>query len=753
MENRYSVCSLIPKYISHIRKDNDGKLEYQSNEEHSLGVAELARQFASEFGMGDFGYVMGMLHDKGKEKAEFQNYIHYKNGLTDRKDYTQEGKAHAYVGGLLAKKHYESLYPILSYPIAGHHSGLDDYYPSNGSRGLKAKMEQIFPSDIEIKDEKKDIHIPSFLPHLSICELTHTTRMLFSCLKDADCLNTEEFMNHESFALRTRPKATIAELHPLLENHLTKLIQQASDSEVNRMRKLIQNYCREKSTSEKGFYGLTVPTGGGKTLSSLLWAMLHAKKNNLKRIIIAIPYTSIIVQTARILKQIFGEENVLEHHCNFDFDQIKNEEERERVTLAMDNWDFPIIVTTNVQLFESMFSSKGSDCRKLHNIVNSVIVLDEVQTLPIPFLNPIINALKTYKSLFGISVLFTTASQPVLCGQHKSLANDVLNGIDENEWHEIVPETELLHDKLRRVELSFDDDVSSYDEIAERIAKHKVVLCVVNSKKDAREIFNRLPHEGLTIHLSRWMYAEHIAASIEIIKVALNNKYPVIRVVSTQLVEAGVDFDFPVVFRQEAGLDSILQAAGRCNREGKNVKGITNVFRLVNRPTKGHLAKSINAFLMCQDDVDDVDDWFSPEVMKTYFKYLYLNSNFDEKKIDKQCEFSAKEGSLVINFETIHRLFKLINDKDVNIVVLSPQVQLLIDEIKKKGFFCHTDIRQISKYTVCVSKRDFEQLQSERLIEEVVPNSDLYITRSLSQYNADTGLLFENIELQETYII
>lgn len=742
----------IPRYISHIRKDdNDNIVAYQSNEDHSRSVAEMAKQFASEFGMGEFGYVMGMLHDKGKEKEEFQEYIQDVNGIPNHKKYTIEGKAHAYVGGRMAKNLYEHLYPILSYPIAGHHSGLDDYYPSNGSRGLKAKMEQEIPLDVENDDNNTEIHIPSFLPTLSINEVSHVTRMLFSCLKDADCLNTEEFMSPETFALRTSPKATIVELLPLLENHLNKLSQQACDTEVNRIRKLIQNYCREKSTSEKGFYGLTVPTGGGKTLSSLLWAMLHAKKNNLNRIIIAIPYTSIIVQTARILKQIFGEENVLEHHCNFDFDQIKNEEERERMTLAMDNWDFPIIVTTNVQLFESMFSSKCSDCRKLHNIINSVIVLDEVQTLPIPFLNPIVNALKTYKSLFGISVLFTTASQPVLCGQHKSLANDVLNGIDYKEWHEIVPESERLHDKLRRVELTFDAEISSYDEIAERIARHKVVLCIVNSKKDAREIYNRLPHEGITIHLSRWMYAEHIAASIEIIKVALKNGYPVIRVVSTQLVEAGVDFDFPVVFRQEAGLDSILQAAGRCNREGKNVKGITNVFRLENRPTKGHLAKSINAFMMCQDNVED---WFSPDAMKTYFRNLYLNSKFDEKRIDKQCEFSPNEGSLILNFETIHNLFKLICDQDVNIIVLCPEIQLQIEEIKKKGFLCHTDIKQVSKYTVGVSKRDFELLKSkERLIAEIIPNSNLYVTTSLSQYSADTGLLFENIELQETYII
>lgn len=740
-----------PQFISHIRKDKDGNIvAIQSNKEHCNNVAELAKQFAEEFGMGDFGYVMGMLHDKGKEKREFQEYIQDVNGIPGHKKWTQEGKAHAYVGGLVAKESYPYLYPILSYPIVGHHSGLDDYFPSEGLSGLKNKIALKLPSEISKDKIKTKLDIPRFLSGLSSSEYSHIIRMLFSCLKDADCLDTERFMDYKSYCLRTQNKTPLAELLPLLEDYLTNLSKTAKTSDVNKTRTLIQEYCRDKSVRKKGFYGLTVPTGGGKTLSSLLWAMLHAKEHNLKRIIIAIPYTSIIVQTARILKSIFGEENVLEHHCNFDVEQIKDEEQRERMTLAMDNWDFPIIVTTNVQLFESMFSSKCSDCRKLHNIVNSVIILDEVQTLPIPFLNPIVNALKTYQSLFGISILFTTASQPILCGKHKSLANYTLDGIDFNEWDEIVPDSELLHDKLRRVELAFDEYVSSYDEIAERITKHKVVLCIVNSKKDAREIYNRLPHEGITIHLSRWMYSEHIAASIEIIRIALKNKYPVVRVVSTQLVEAGVDFDFPVVFRQEAGLDSILQAAGRCNREGKQKMGTTYVFRLESLMVKGHLAKTINAFRMCKDSVED---WFSPEAMKKYFKNLYLNSNFDEMQIEKQSKYSKNEGTLVVNFDTMHRLFKLINDKDVNIVILVPDILPLIDEVKGKGFISHTDIKQLSRYSVGVSKIDFEILRSEGLIKEIMPNSNLYVTTSTSQYNTNIGLLFENVELQETYIL
>ena len=309
----------IPKFISHILKDKeDNIIAFQSNEEHCHNVAELARQFAGEFGMGDFGYVMGMLHDKGKEKREFQEYIQNVNDIPGHKQWTQEGKAHAYVGGLLARDYYPDLFPILSYPIVGHHSGLDDYFPSENSSGLKNKLSSDLPQEISKNKIESELNIPSFLRNLSPSDYSHVIRMLFSCLKDADCLDTERFMNYETYSLRSKNKSTLTELLPLLEDYLMKLDQTKDRSNVNKTRKLIQDYCREKSVLKKGFYGLTVPTGGGKTLSSLLWAMLHAKEHNLKRIIIAIPYTSIIVQTAGILKNIFGEENVLEHHCNFE---------------------------------------------------------------------------------------------------------------------------------------------------------------------------------------------------------------------------------------------------------------------------------------------------------------------------------------------------------------------------------------------------------------------------------------------------
>lgn len=423
----------IPQYVSHIRKDADGNIvAYQSNEDHSRGVAQLAKEFADAFGMGDLGHVMGMLHDKGKEKKEFQNYIRYQNGLTEQKAYTQESKAHAYVGGLLAKETLKFVYPMIGNPIMGHHRGLYDYMD------MEDEEHKTIPDEVTtFKFDASALSLPSwFKPSvLQPKDFHHIERILYSCLVDADYLDTERFMQPEQFALRGN-KAHLSELQTILETYLSTF--GAPQNEVNKIRSEIQDACRRESQEPSGFYSLTVPTGGGKTLSSLVWALHHAVCNGMRRIIIAIPYTSIIVQTASILKQIFGEENVLEHHSNIDINEQKDDETAEKLKLATENWDYPIIVTTNVQLFESMMSSHPSSCRKLHNISNSVIILDEVQTLPTDFMQPVVDALDTYQRLFGVSVLFTTASQPVLEGIHQGTNPSViLNGLTTIK--EIIP--------------------------------------------------------------------------------------------------------------------------------------------------------------------------------------------------------------------------------------------------------------------------------------------------------------------------
>lgn len=620
--------------ISHLyQRKEDGKWIIQSNEEHQKGVAEMAASYAGLFGLASWGNFLGLIHDKGKERAAFQQYIRNANGLpTDDKDhYTNHN--HAFVGGLLAKELMGSTWiNFLSNQIISHHTGLHDYNELE-----TILQEESIPAEINkdnIKIEKSllinELMALDVLKSKEGANLFHhLSRMLFSCLVDADRLDTERFMDVQSWQQRGH-STSIATLLPKLEAHIRMLQSSSADTEVNRIRQKVQEQCRRMSQKEKGFYSLTVPTGGGKTLSSLLWAMKHAASHSMNRIIIAIPYTSIIVQTARLLKKIFGEENVLEHHSNFNPDDVKNKEMREKLKLATENWDYPIIVTTNVQLFESLFGNKPSVCRKLHNIVNSVIILDEVQTLPTDFLQPIVDALKAYRKLFGVSVLFTTASQPVLCGKIKG-AQSELNGIECIT--EIIPNEFALHDQLRRVTIEFDDKGNTYNEIAAKVSQYNKVLCIVNTRKDAKELYDRLPNEGVKIHLSRMMCPAHVGDAIERIKELLQDaSQPIVRVIATQLVEAGVDIDFPVVFRQEAGLDSILQAAGRCNREGKLERGHTFVFSLSaeGRIPFGSIASANNA----RKNLSKDSDWFSPVTMDRYFRQLYVRVNtFDKKDI------------------------------------------------------------------------------------------------------------------------
>ena len=727
----------IPKYISHIRKNQYGEIiSYQSNEEHCIGVAELAKQFASEFGMGNWGYVLGILHDKGKEKKEFQEYIQDVNGIPGHKHWTKKGKAHAYVGALLAQGLYGKVATtFFGNAICGHHAGLYDYFELE-----KMISSSDLPSEVQMQTDAIQLNKAKFT--LTENQINHLVRVLFSCLVDADYLDTEKFMNVSSASQRGHHKK-LSELLILLEDHFCKLNNNSEDSTVNVIRRCVQEQCIKMSSGETGFYSLTVPTGGGKTLSSLLWAMRHAVCNGQKRIIIAIPYTSIIVQTASVLKSIFGEENVLEHHSQFTIDSIIDKDIRLKAKLASENWDYPIVVTTNVQLFESMFSNKPSDCRKLHNIANSVIILDEVQTLPTDYLQPIVDALKSYQRMFGISVLFTTASQPVLSGLiegcNPKAAFQGIDGITE-----IIPKEYALHDRLRRVCLEIDNTGSTYDEIADRLSRHDKVLCIVNTRNDAREIFERLPKEGMTIHLSRMMCPRHVTKAIQEIKQALSdNSEIVIRVVATQLIEAGVDIDFPVVYRQEAGLDSILQAAGRCNREGKLDMATAYVFSLsVEHKLYGSIIDANNARL----GMINVNDWFAPETMTEYFRQLYCRKETFDKKGIKTLLYKPAE----MRFAEAAKKFRLIEETGKTVYVNMDYSLELIERLKSDGI-TYSLMKELSQYSVNIHERDFQKLNSYEAIEEVIEG--IYVVKDRAQYDENIGLRLDNHWMNEILTI
>lgn len=704
----------------------------QTNDEHQLNVAELAATFAAEFGWAEIGRIAGLLHDKGKEQEAWQKYIRGVTGYSDEYANIACRPNHSYVGACIAQKQYPQIAPLIAQPVAGHHRGLYDYcdYIEETKRDI--------PDDVIIDDP-----LPYSLPNLAggkQHDFHHLIRMLFSCLVDADSLDTEAFMSPEQASLRGS-RTSMEELLDKLKQYLQKLHAESGRTEVNDVRNYVQKQCVNESQGDTGFYSLTVPTGGGKTLASVLWALHHAVKNRLQRIIIAIPYTSIIVQTASILKRIFGDENVLEHHSNLNPEDIGDKELRERLQLATENWDYPIIVTTNVQLFESLFSNKRSDCRKLHNIVNSVIILDEVQTLPLGFYKPIVDTLDTLHRLFGVSVLFTTASQPVLSGRIKGTCTsfDALTSI-----HEIIPSEARLHDKLRRVDLKFMEGSRTYDEVAEELSRHQKVLCIVNTRKDAKKLFDRLPKEGICLHLSRMMCPAHVADTIRCIKEALQGAgNEPIRVVATQLIEAGVDIDFPVVYRQEAGLDSILQAAGRCNREGKLGVSHTYVFSLgKEHPLPlGYITQTNDARL----GMGQHHDWFSPEAMKSYFQQLHSRTgNFDGRQIEqllykRECEF-----------EEAARQFRLIDDDTISVIVNWNGSADLYQQLISQGP-SYSLMKKLARYSVSVRKRDFKKLRDMDAIEE--PFENIYTITNPDFYKEDTGLSLDNQWLEETYIV
>jgi CRISPR-associated endonuclease/helicase Cas3 len=728
-----------PIIISHLRQDEEsGEWQFQSNEEHQKGVAELARQFGDTFGWGEHCFLMGLLHDKGKEQEAFQRYIRYRSGY-DTSIVCREHPNHAYVGGLILNEIAPTQALLLARPVVSHHSGLKDRVEySSTSIPLKKPY---FAQTPAIPD------LPSNTPH-HVQDIHHLERMLFSCLVDADYLDTETFMQGHSRQSEMGSHSTMSELLDKMEKHLEQLTKASSPTPVNEIRNRIQQVCRESGDEPQGFYSLTVPTGGGKTLSGMLWALRHAVKHHLNRIIVAIPYTSIIVQTAQVLRSIFGENNVLEHHSAFDADELYSRQDDEldkdefarHQRLASENWDYPIIVTTNVQLFQSMMASKPSRCRKLHNIVNSVIILDEAQMLPIEHLQPIVDSLKTYQRLFGCSVLLTTASQPVLAKEY--LRGSKLDGLEKVT--EIIPSTLQLYDQLRRVELHFDTTRHTYDEIACQLSSYDKVLCIVNTRKDALELFSRLPEGDGVYHLSRLMCSAHLADTLKQIRADLKNpEKKVVRVVATQLIEAGVDVDFPAVMRQEAGLDSILQAAGRCNREGKEALGHTYVFSLDKPLPMGFISHANSARLNMSNRSWD---WFSPAAMNEYFRQLYSHAD----KFDVADIAHKLYDPLEIKFETAAQDFKLISENGISVVVNYGESIKWIERLKKEPI-SYGIKKNLAKFAVNLYEKDFKQLCKYGLIEEIIQG--IYFISDPAQYDRKKGLSLENHWLEEILTI
>ena len=725
---------------------------WQTLIEHSESVANIASTFASAFNSSTMGKLIGFCHDWGKTRASFQSYLRRSNGLEDTEvDFGDH--SHSGVGACWLWDHANSLGSLakaLAFCVVGHHAGLPDWSGGetpNGSMAVRIDDEQVILNETCVQKWiashetcwLQSIMPPPFMFRRDDSSLSFWIRMMYSCLVDADFLDTEAFLDATKHEKRIFGKP-LSELAPTFFANLDEKQQNSDDSTVNRIRVEIRKACEQTAEFPPGLFSLTVPTGGGKTLSGTAFAFKHALKHHLKRIIYVIPYTSIIEQTADVLRDFVGKENVLEHHSNFDPDK-----ETSHSRLASENWDAPIVVTTAVQFFESLYACKPSRCRKLHNIAESVVILDEVQLLPTHLLLPCAEAIRQLVTHYRTSIILSTATQLNL------------PGIDSTSVHEIIPPELDLYQRLKRTEIEFPSIRSSrrsWDEIAKELMAYDRVLCVVNTRKDCRDLFAKMP-KG-TIHLSALMCGEHRSNVIADIKARLASAGAV-RVISTQLVEAGVDIDFPVVYRAFTGLSSIAQSAGRCNREGRlDSMGRVIVFMPPKESPRGELLQGEYAMAdllerpsgVNPDDANSFPDYFKAlhnrvQDLGTAFKRLlgipiptpYQNGTNAESP--EPLKYQFREAATA---------FQMIDSKQsVSVIVRYGDSEKHISSLHMVGPKRET-MRHLQRYCVNVPRSTLETLLEKGLVEELrTPQnpelpSGIFIQTISSAYSEVFGL-------------
>ncbi len=699
--------SLLPDFVAHTPPPNDPE-RWHDLKEHLTDVAHGTAGFADKLGAAQLGHYAGLWHDLGKYNPEFQKYlINCAQG-----DKQAKSVPHAVHGAILAAK----LIPPIAPLIYGHHGGLPQIQEMSQKRisnpshqpVYQAILEQAKAVGIDLKPNtdwqtevssfKDPLHYELFL------------RLLFSCLVDADFLDTEEHFSPELTKQRIQTD-TVQHLWSVLEKHQTDLIANAPDKLVNRVRAEVYQACSDAAELAPGVFRLAVPTGGGKTLSGLAFALKHAAKHEHDRVIVAAPYTSIIEQTVNVYRKIFGEAVVLEHHSAAK-STVDDEDARStaaQARLATQNWDAPLIVTTTVQLLESLFHNRTSRCRKLHNIVNSVIILDEVQTLPIGLLASIVNVLQELAARYHVTVVLCTATQPALEGNSPYLAGF------EQVQDIIEPQQAQSHFRqLSRVNYEIPNEPWSWLQVAEDVQnhQHEQALLILNTRKDALEVLAALTvdeEDGRLFHLSTLLCGAHRRQVLETVRSRLKRKLPC-WLVSTQVVEAGVDLDFPAVYRALGPLDRIVQAAGRCNREGNGVtKGRVVVFQpQEGRTPPGDYATAVAETANLLRQYPNFDD---PTIFRPYFGNLYQGIDTDKEKV--------QEARLHYDYPETAKRFKLIPDDTQPVVIEhDDQAKKLIREIQHIGLRSRHH-RALQPYLVNLREREFKQAAEVR--REIAP--------------------------------
>ena len=702
-------------YLAHISSSGSSQLLL----DHLEGTARLAKDFALPFGGEEQAELAGLSHDIGKYSKAFQDRLH---GNPMRVDHSTAG----------AVECWKLQQPFAAFAVAGHHGGL----PNGGSRmdpsdkntlhgRLKKQRDGLLkPYNAWVQElTLPHAEIPDFLKQCNAeLEPVFFTRMLYSCLVDADFLDTETFMSGKR---RESSAESIDSLWDKLQKNLSGWFPPKGELNTQRC-KILSQCIQAGETQAPGLFTLTVPTGGGKTVASLSFALAHAKKHGLKRIIYVIPYTSIIEQTADKFRTILGEENVLEHHSNISYD-LQDEATPLTIQLAnaAENWDMPVVVTTAVQFFESLYAYRSSQCRKLHNIAESVIVFDEAQMLPIPYLRPCVWAISQLVKNYKASALLCTATQPAL----DPLFHEFL---PECTIREICPASSFTAEVFQRVTFQKTGRLT-WDELAARMNSCHQVLCIVNSRKSAQEVYQRLEGDG-TYHLSTLMYPAHRWQQLTEIRERLKQGLPC-RVVSTSLIEAGVDVDFRTVFREQAGLDSILQAAGRCNREGKRPAAESFVYIFEGEGKVPLLfSTAIGAGKQVLARYEDIS---SPEAIHEYFRQLL---DLKGKAAQDKERILPLIQSEPFPFRTIAERFHLIDSPTRTIYIPLEEGAKLIGELQS-GMVNRNTFRKLGRYSVSIYEQHFAALEQAGDLQ-ILDSGDA-VLRNLDLYSMKTGLSLE----------
>ncbi len=722
---------------------------------HLNKVAYWTAKFAADIFPADseesksahqWGYLTGLWHDLGKFAPKWQSYLASKadphaDEISGKVDHSTAGAQHSV--------RIHPLGHLLAYPIAGHHSGLLDAESNHACQKIRLTKTDL--ADWSNAPEEIISHplpaLPIFLQRDAF-SLGFFSRMLFSCLVDADFLATEAFMNPSQTSVRNQiPPDILQQIAELVSQRIDSFGEPAREDTVNHQRRQVVQDCRAMASESPGLFTLTVPTGGGKTLSSLLFALLHAIKHGQTRVIFVVPFTSIIEQNAQVIREILaplqtdGFTPLIEHHS-----ALSPEKETEQSRLAAENWDAPVIITTAVQFYESLYAAKTSRSRKLHHIANSVVILDEAQTLPVDFLHPCLRVLRELTAHYHTTAVLCTATQPAI--QHQ--AQDFPIGLEN--CREIIRDTASLFNALKRVELSSLGNLADAD-LACRLRAHPQVLCIVNRRKHAREIFRLLGSGEENFHLSALMCPEHRSQILAIVRERLIAGKPV-RLISTQLIEAGVDVDFPAVYRSLTGLDSIAQAAGRCNRNGKLPIGHTFIFIPEDQRGEAYFRETAQ---IAHQLIELYPDLLGQKAIHHYFDLYYYQqkSRWDSKNILESFRLAGGDKTLPFHFQfaTVAKEFQLINDWQVPVIIpFDKKAKEVIEDLKNPFKPLNRQLlRALQRYTVQISpKLRDDNIRSFEAMRE--GQFHVLISTALN-YSNDFGITFDDEDTGGTNLI